>query len=147
MKIIYVIVADAVQANPNGKFSILGGGIENIQAFGFPAIHPALGLVVGLSAQASEANQSHDFRIDISGPNDFSVTAGGIPDFRFAASHNTSERPSVIKLVFNMGILVFPEPGTYHFHLYIDAKEADNFPLDVLELNPNDANSQEKQDQ
>lgn len=147
MELIYVIVADAAQANPNGKFSVLGGGVENINALTFPAVHPGLALVVRLSVQASEANQSHDFRVDIAGPKDFYVTAGGITGFRSVALHEEPDRPTTLNLVMNMPLLVFPEPGMYLFHLYVDTKEVGNFPLYVLELNPNDASSQVKQDQ
>lgn len=147
MELIYVIVADAAQTNPNGKFSILGGGVENIHALTFPAIHPGLALVVRLSVQASEANQSHDFRVDIAGPNDFYVTAGGIAEFRSVALGDEPDRPTALNLVMTMPILVFPEPGTYHFRLYVDSKEVGNYPLDVLKLNPHDASSQVKQDQ
>lgn len=147
MELIYVIVADAAQASPNGKFSILGGGVETINALVFPAIHPGLALVVRVSVQASEANQSHDFRVDIAGPNDYNVSAGGITEFRSVALHDEPDRPTTLNLVMNMPILVFPVPGTYLFRFYIDNKEVGNYPLYVLELNPNDASSQVKQDQ
>ncbi len=147
MELIYVIAADAAQANPDGKFSILGGGVETIHALTFPAVHPGLALVVRLSGQASEANQSHDFRVDIAGPNDFYVTAGGIAGFSSVALPEEPDRPTALNLVLNMPILVFPEPGTYLFRLYVDTKEVGNYPLYVLELNPNNASNQVKQDQ
>lgn len=147
MELIYVIVADAAQANPNGKFSVLGGGIENIYVPAFPAVHPGLALVVRLSVQVSEANQSHDFRVDIAGPNDFYVTSGGIVGFRSVALQEEPDRPTTVNLVMNMSLLVFPEPGMYLFRLYVDTKEVGNYPLYVLEPNPNDATSQVKQDQ
>lgn len=146
MELIYVIVADAAQANLNGKFSVLGGGIENIYVPAFPAVHPGLGLVVRLSVQASEANQSHDFRVDIAGPNDYYVTAGGTARFSSVALHDEPDRSTTLNLVMNIPILVFPEPGTYLFRFYVDTKEVGNYPLYVQELDPNDASSQVKQD-
>jgi hypothetical protein len=147
MELIYVIVADAAQASLNGKFSVLGGGVENIYAPAFPAVYPGLALVIRLSVQASEANQSHDFRVDIAGPNDFHVAAGSIAEFRSVALHEEPDRPSTLNVVMNMPLLVFPEPGKYLLRLYVDTNEVGDYPLYVLESNPNDVSSQVKQDQ
>ncbi len=134
MELIYVILADAAQTHPDGKFSLLGGGIENINAPAFPAVHPGLSLVVRLRAQASEAKEPHDFRIDIAGPNDFYVTAGAIVGFRSAALQDDPDHPVAFNLIINMPILVFPEPGTYFFHLYVGTQEVGNVPLNVQKL-------------
>lgn len=134
MELIYVIPADAAQTHPDGKFSLLGGGIENINAPAFPAVHPGLSLVIRLRAQASEAKEPHDFRIDIAGPNDFYVTAGAIVGFRSTTLQDEPDHPVAFNLIINMPILVFPEPGTYFFHLYVGAQEVGNVPLNVQKL-------------
>ncbi len=135
MELIYVIPADAAEANPNGKFSLLGGGIENIYASTFPAIHPGIALVVRLRAQVSETDQSHKFRVDINGPKDFHVTAGDVVEFRPKVSQDKHDRPNILNLILNMSPLVFPEPGTYLFQLYVDSQEVGNFPLFVQKAN------------
>lgn len=135
MELIYVIPADAAEASPNGKFSLLGGGIENIYVSTFPAVHPGLALVVRLRVLASEAEQSHNFRVDINGPNDFHVTAGEIAEFRLKVSQGEHDRSNILSLIVNMSPLVFPEPGTYLFQLYVDSQEVGQFPLFVQKLN------------
>lgn len=134
MELIYVIAADAAQAHPDGKFSLLGGGIETINALAFPVIHPGLALVVRLRAQTAEAREPHDFRVDIAGPNDFYVTAVALTGFRSTASQDDPARPVTFNLIINMPILVFPDPGTYFFHLYVGTVEVGNFPLNVQKL-------------
>ena len=141
MELIYVIAADAAQASPDGKFSLLGGGIENVYTPSFPAIQPGLALVVRLRAQASEAKEPHNFRVDIAGPNDFNATAGGIAGFRSIDSQDVPDHPVTLNLIMNMPILVFPEPGTYDFHLYVDTQEVGNFLLNVQKLNPDEISS------
>jgi hypothetical protein len=49
--------------------------------------------------------------------------------------HSVPNRTTTtINLVMNIPLLVFPEPGTYLFHLYIDGQEAETFPLDVQKI-------------
>jgi hypothetical protein len=141
MELIYVIPADAAEANPNGKFSLLGGGIDNISVPAFPAVHPGIALVVRLRAQTSEAKQSHSFHINIDGPNNFQTTPGAIAEFTPIALQSEPDRPIVLNLVMNIALLVFPEPGTYLFHLYVDNQEVGMFPLYVQLLNPNEVGS------
>jgi hypothetical protein len=134
MELIYVILADAAQAHPDGKFSLLGGGIENINASTFPVFHPGLALVVKLGARAAEAEEPHDFRVDIAGPNDFYVTAIALTGFRSTVSQDEPDHLVTFNLIINIPILVFPEPGPYFFHLYVGTQEVGNVPLNVQKL-------------
>ncbi|HEY4036764.1 MAG TPA: hypothetical protein VGL94_22635 [Ktedonobacteraceae bacterium] len=141
MELIYVIPADAAQAAPNGKFSLLGGGIENINALTFPTVQPGLALVVRLRVLPSEAEQDYKFSVHIIGPKDFRVISGDIAEFRPISSHGVSERPFAVNLILNMPLLVFPEPGTYRFCLYVDGQEVGTFPLDVQKIDNGEISS------
>jgi hypothetical protein len=141
MELIYVIPADAAQAVPNGKFSLLGGGIENINALAFPAVHSGLALVVRLRVLASEAEQDHKFSIDITGPKDFRVRSGDIAQFRPISSRSVPDRPFAVNLILNMPLLVFPEPGTYHFCLFVDGQQVGTFPLDVQKIDSDEVSN------
>jgi hypothetical protein len=136
MELIYVIPADAAETSANGKFSLLGGGIETIFAPIFPVIHPRLALVVKLRALSPEVEQDHTFRVDIIGPNDFHVTPEARVEFRTGALPSEPDRPITFTLVMNMSSLVFPEPGMYLGHLYVDSQEVGTFPLGVQKHNP-----------
>ena len=141
MELIYVILADAAQAHPDGKFSLLGGGIENIKAVTFPAVHPGLALVVRLHVLASEAEQDHKFSVSIIGPKGFRVAPGDIAEFRPTSLRGVSDQPITVNLILNMPLLVFPEPGTYHFLLYVDSQEMGTVPLDVQKINIGEVSS------
>lgn len=134
MELIYVILADAAQVHPDGKFSLLGGGIENINALTFPAIQSGIALVVKLGARAAEAKEPHDFRVDITGPNDFYETAVALTGFRSTVSQDEPDHPVTFNLIINIPFLVFPEQGTYFFHLYVGTQEVGNVPLNVQKL-------------
>lgn len=141
MELIYVIPADAAELNPNGKFSLLGGGIDKIFASTFPAIHPGLALVVRLHVLSAEAEQDHKFRVDIIGLNDLLVTPGAIVEFRPRALPGELDRPITFTLIMNLFLLVFPEPGTYLGRLYVDSQEVGTFSLDVQKLDSDKASS------
>lgn len=141
MELTYVILADAAELSPNGKFSLLGGGIENIFAPTFPAIHPGLALVVRLRARSSEVEQDHKFHVDIIGPNDFNVTPGTIIEFKPRTMPGEPDRPVAFTLVMNIVPIVLPEPGTYLGHLYVDSQEVGTFPLDVQKSTIDEASS------
>lgn len=141
MELIYVIPADAAEVGPSGKFSLLGGGIENIFAPTFPAIHPGLALVVRLRARSSEVEQDHKFRVDIIGPNDFNVTPGASIEFKPMTVPGEPDRPVTFTLVMNMTPIVLPEPGTYLGRLYVDSQEVGTFPLDVQKINSDEVSN------
>jgi hypothetical protein len=141
MELIYVILADAAQVDPSGKFSLLGGGIENINALAFPTVQPGLALVVRLRVLSSEAEQDHKFSVDISGPKDFRVRSGDMAEFRPTLLSGVSDRPLTVNLILNMPLLVFPEPGAYHFHFYVDSQEVGTFPLDVQKITSGEVSS------
>jgi len=141
MELIYAIPADAAQTSPDGKFSLLGGGIENIYAPAFPAVHPGLALVVRLRVLASEANQKHKFSIEITGPKDFHVSSGDVAEFKPAPFHSASDGSFTVNLAITMALLVFPEPGTYDFHLSVDSQEVGVLPLSTRKVNNDEASS------
>jgi hypothetical protein len=141
MELIYAIPADAAQASPNGKFSLLGGGIDNIHALTFPALQTGLALVVRLRVLASEAEQNHTFGVAVIGPKDFCVTSGDIAEFTPTSPRGASDHPFTVNLILNMQFLVFPEPGTYHFHLSVDSQEVGTFSLDVQKIDSGEVSS------
>jgi hypothetical protein len=145
MELIYVILADAAEANPNGKFSLLGGGIENIYAHAFPTVQPKLDLVMRLRPSASETEQDHEFRVELTGPNEYHAALGDIGRFKLVPVLGASGGATAINLVLNLQILLFPEPGTYHFHFYVDNQEIGTFPLNVEERSANEISSSSDQ--
>jgi hypothetical protein len=135
MELVCIILADAAQAHPDGKFSLLGGGIENIRVIAFPVVQPGLALVARLRLLASETEQGHKFSVDIIDPKGFQVKSGDVAEFKPTPLHGVSDHPLMVNLILNMSLLVFPEPGIYHFRLYVDGQQMGTFPLDVQKIN------------
>jgi hypothetical protein len=129
MELIYVILADAAEVASSGKFSLLGGGIETIYAPAFPTVQPALALVVRLRDLSPEAEQEHTLRVEITGPNAFHAELGDVAKFKLLSLNSTTDGTIAINLVINLQMLIFPEPGTYLFHLFVDSQEVGTISL------------------
>jgi len=51
-RILVATLADGVQAMPGQKFSVLGGGFDNLNATVFPAVFPRISLLLALEIEA-----------------------------------------------------------------------------------------------
>jgi len=58
----FAFLADAADARPGSKFSVLGGGVDRIGGQTFPLTHPHLALVIGLTVTAPELRSEHEIR-------------------------------------------------------------------------------------
>jgi hypothetical protein len=118
MELSYIILADAAETTSNGKFSLLGGGVETIFAPAFPTLQPGLAMVAKLLVSTSEAEQEHEFHIEITGPNGYHAPLGDVR-FKSIPVRGASES-TAINLIINMQVLLFPEPGSYTLHFSVD---------------------------
>jgi hypothetical protein len=120
MKIAYAILADAAQATPDGKISMLGGDFEVIYALRFPVIHPYLSLVIRLDVEREECGREHRVRVSVLGP--LSRTVAPPQTVRFTPQYNPESPEGKVRtfLVINFQGLEFPTSGTYQFPLVVD---------------------------
>ncbi len=140
MELSYVILADAAESTTNGKFSLLGGGVETIFAFAFPTIRPGLAVVARLLASETEAEQEHEFHIELTGPSEYRAPLGGL-QFVVLPRVSVSEEAIPLNLIINMQIIAFPEPGAYMLHFFVDNQEIGTAPLTAQQLNPDEITS------
>jgi Family of unknown function (DUF6941) len=139
MRLSYVILADAAESTSNGKFSLLGGGIETIFAPAFPTVQPGLAIVAKLLASAPEAEQELELHIEITGPNEYHAPLGDVR-FKSVPVRGTSEN-TAINLIINMQVLRIPEPGSYTLHFSVDDQEIGMAPLTAQQLDPGEISS------
>ncbi len=75
----FAFLADAAQARPGEKFSVLGGGVSRLAARTFPFRHPHLALVIALMVTAPEARSEHEVRFLLLDPDGKELAgAGGV---------------------------------------------------------------------
>ena len=96
----FAFLADAAQARPGEKFSVLGGGVSRLAARTFPFRHPHLALVIGLSVTAPETNREHEVRFVLLDPDGRELAgAGGV----VRASPPPDARDSVLTFAVDLG--------------------------------------------
>jgi len=140
MQLQYAILADSAQILPDGKFVIVGGGVEYISAPSFPAMNPSLALVVRLTVSSPEVGREHQFRLELLMPDGTSV----LPvqgNTMFTPKPPTTSgilAPLNYMFVVNFPGLVFPAAGKYAFRLFVDDHKVGEAPL-YLQITPSAA--------
>jgi hypothetical protein len=122
----YAILADAADARPGEKFSLLGGGVSRIAGRGFPLVHPHLALVVGLRVTAAEVGRDHELRFLLLGP-DGAQVADATGSIRADGQPETGDQ--VVTFAVDLWSLTFPVPGDYTFRVMVDGSERKRIPL------------------
>ncbi len=62
MELDFAFLADAADVS-NGKLNVLGGAFDTINVPGFPAVHPALAVVVRLLLSPNDLDRKHAMQI------------------------------------------------------------------------------------
>ena len=127
----FAFLADAADARPGQKFSILGGGIDRIGGQTFPLQHPHLSLVIGLSVTAPELTGEHEVRFTLLDTMGKELTAGSA---NIVAHGGTDGRDSVLTFAVDLWNLGFNVPGDYSFRILVDGSERKRLPLTVSQL-------------
>jgi hypothetical protein len=122
----FALLADAAEARPGEKFSILGGGVSRISGRGFPLVHPHLALVVGLLVTSAEVGRDHELRFLLLGP-DGAQVADATGAIRAEGQSETGDQ--VVTFAVDFWSLTFPVPGEYSFRIMVGGSERKRIPL------------------
>lgn len=130
MQLEFAFLADAAQVTPDGKFTVLGGGLNVIYAPQFPALHPSLSIVTKLNIDnKDELEVEHTLRAELFNP----LNATAMPPLsgKFIAQPIKDHPDWPVSAQFTMTIngLLFELPGKYIFRLSVDNKLLGTFPL------------------
>ena len=127
----FAFLADAADARPGQKFSVLGGGIDRIGGPTFPLQHPHLALVIGLSLTSVELNREHEVKFLLLDSGGQELTSGSAN----ITAQGTADAPdNVITFAVDLWNLTFSLPGDYSFRLLIDGSERKRLALNVSVL-------------
>lgn len=127
----FAFLADAADARPGQKFSVLGGGVDRIGGQTFPLSHPHLSLVIGVSVTAVELRREHEIRFLLLDQQGREMTSGTA---NITAHGENDGRDSVLTFAVDLWNLAFPVPGDYSFRLLIDGSERKRLPLSISQL-------------
>jgi hypothetical protein len=123
MEILSAMVADAATAF-NGKLYVHGGGWDALVVRQFPAAHPSMALAVLLSADASEAPGTGEFRVQLvdEDGNDLGVGAAAIMGLGHGPFYRPGQR-SLVPIAIPFNEIRFDRPGTYEFRLFWNGQQ------------------------
>ncbi len=131
MEVTLALLCDAANVSDEGKLNILGT-FDSISAEEFPAAHPAMCLVLRLSASAAEIGRSRELSIrllDADGDQLGEIT--GQVDI---GESRTPGNESQVQLIFGLPNTSFPGPGSFAFYVLIGGDEIARVPLEVTHL-------------
>jgi hypothetical protein len=127
----FAFLADAADARPGNKFSVLGGGIDRIGGQTFPMVHPHVSLVIGLSVTAAELRAEHEIRFALVDDRAQELTSGSA---NIVAHGENDGRDSILTFAIDLWNLTFPVPGAYTFRILVDGSERKRLPLAISQL-------------
>lgn len=120
-----IILADAVIGHPDNTFSLLRGGITELNVLEGKPLVFAGALLVRVSASAAESGP-HEIKVRCLTEDGATV----IPDLM--SSFNVPERGGFANLVMQLQVRL-PKPGRYEFSVSVDKHELDSWILKVKE--------------
>ena len=129
--IAFAFLADAADARPGAKFSVLGGGVDRIGGQTFPLIHPHLALVIGLTVTTPELRNEHVIRFVLLDQVGREMTSGTAS---IIAHGENDGRDTVLTFAVDLWNLSFPLPGDYSVRILIDGSERKRLPLSITQL-------------
>jgi hypothetical protein len=132
MQLHYMILADAAETTREGKFSLVGGGIEVLDLQIFPTFWPMLTAIISLTVEPSECGVQHIGRIQVMGPQDEFLNT---LMFDFTPHENppeTTALPIRFRFLANLSGMRIDEPGLHHSSLLVDEREISSIPFLVL---------------
>jgi hypothetical protein len=127
----YAFLADAADARPGAKFSILGGGVDRIGGQTFPLNHPHIALVIGLTVTANELRREHEIRFALQDEQGRELTTGTAS---IVAHGDNDGRDTVLTFAVDLWNLSFPVPGDYSVRILVDGSERKRLPLAIAQL-------------
>ena len=111
----FAFAAESAQPIPDGRFSVLGGGLDGYIAPSLPIIARSLALIVELRFKHDECGRKHSLKMQVMGPGGNKVqeldniALAPEPDPHFP------EHPMNLHVVINLINLVFDSTGFYKF--------------------------------
>jgi hypothetical protein len=132
MEVISAMMADAATAF-NGKLYVHGGGWDSLIVRQFPAAHPSLAVVLLLSADATEAPGTGEFRIQLvdEDGSDAGVGAAATIGIGLGPFYKPGQN-SLFPLAIPFNEVRFEKPGMYEFRLFWNGEQlASSVPFSV----------------
>jgi len=137
MQLVYGFLANAAEVHPDGRFFVLGGGIDGIGIPALPAVMPNLAIVVTISFDPGECGEVHRFRLTLTGPDGADVGPQAEADLTPRQSEPAYMNGTALSVAVNMIGLPLAQQGRYSFNLFVGDRQMGHVTFSVFLRPPN----------
>ncbi len=115
----FAFLANSAEIMPDGRFFVLGGGIDGFTASDVPEILPAISIIASIYFSAEECDRDYEFRAELQLPDG---SDPGTAASTVLAPRIPVETPGVgpnLKVSVSLFGLVLPQHGRYCFNFFV----------------------------
>jgi hypothetical protein len=123
----------------DGRFFVLGGGIDGIDVLSLPAFVPLISVVACVYFPANECPRDCDFRARISRPDGTDLGVEGKTPLKARIPAQTPGFGPNLKVAIGVAGLIFHERGRFSFNFFVDDRPIGRLEFNVGEPVPRDA--------
>jgi len=121
MDLRFAFLANSAEVGPDGRFFVLGGGIEGIGVGAVPMVCPALAVLCRIHFLREECGREYRIRLTMTYPDGTaSDLASEIVTTPYAIVHGYEDRGGNLQVAFNVFGMRIPQEGEYSFHFGVD---------------------------
>jgi hypothetical protein len=138
MKLVSLLLADAVNETPDGRLNLLGAGLTHINAPQFPATG-SMCVVARFEISSSEwIGSKHMLALRVMDEDGRDVLPQGRLEIGFdlPPAKGGVDRESFFNQVMRLDGFSIPRPGRYHVIILLDGHEVGSAPLTAVKLKP-----------
>jgi hypothetical protein len=125
MQVADVVLADYAKVEGNGRFTLVGAGLESLHSAVFPFVVPSVYLLVKMKAAPSDVGIN---RLEVR------LVGKGGPVIKLEGSMSVSDENADVNYIpvpFHFQDLEFRAEGRYEFQVFINGERSASLPLEV----------------
>jgi len=133
MRAAYVFLASGGEFTPDGKLNVLGGDFDTIFGPAFPLVQPHMVLLIKLLLDQGDTGHGHELRVSLLNAEGERVLSDLRGPIEVLGKAMRPDRPVGMGLALTAINLIFPRPGAYTWHVFVDDIEVAALKLYVEE--------------
>ncbi len=121
MDLRFAFIANSAEVGPDGRFFVLGGGIEGIGVLAVPTVCSGLAVLCRIHFLREECGREYRVRLTMTYPDGTaSPLASEIVATPDTTMHGYEDRGANLNVAFNVFGMHTPQEGEYSFHFGLD---------------------------
>lgn len=131
MRLTYAFLATAAEISPDGKFYVLGGDFDTLQAARLPLVQPVIAVVLRFAVAPEESRVERQMHLSLHRPDGELI--GEATEFPIIPTPISTQptREAGLCVVVNLLTTTFSDLGTYSVRISVDGQEVGNLPLHI----------------